>query len=106
DTELPPVVDAGQTVVLVASEEQRRTAMGTVRIENAHLARRVAESYKILTEQSQADGSAVGLRQLRGEERWKPIVAKDLAHRRALGYRGQDSVSLRTQHWRTACSIF
>jgi hypothetical protein len=58
----------------------------------------VAESHEALGEQLDPDGCAVVLGKFLGEERWQPVLAEQLAHRRARAGACQQLVELRLQH--------
>jgi hypothetical protein len=47
DVKFPAVIDTAQPTVLIAPKKQRRTAVGTVGIENAHLAIRIPEAHEM-----------------------------------------------------------
>src|SRR5437660_8511268 len=57
--------------------------MGTVGGDQPDLASRIAEGHEILAEQADLPGWAVGLRQLRGGQERHPVLAEQVAHRRA-----------------------
>jgi hypothetical protein len=80
--ELPAVIDAADAALLVAPEEQRCATMRAAVIHDADATRRIAKADQLLAQQHQADGIAVGL-ELRRQRRRNPILAHELAHRRA-----------------------
>ncbi|MGY4446984.1 hypothetical protein ACVWZR_001644 [Bradyrhizobium sp. i1.3.1] len=59
NVELPAVIDATDTVLLVTAEEQRGTTVRTLMIQHANPARAVTEGNELLTEQHQAHWIAV-----------------------------------------------
>ena len=81
--ELPAVIDAAQAAVFVAREIERRAAMRAVRAEQADLALRVAEGDQILAEQAHAKRRPVALGEFGGQQRRLPVLAQQVAHRRA-----------------------
>ena len=85
--ELPAVIDAAQAALLVAPEEERCASVGAELVEQPHAPAGVAERDQALAEQADADGGAVGLGQLTGEERGHPVPA----HRGAHGGAGADA---------------
>src|SRR5205823_1720286 len=83
DGELPAVVDAADASLLVAAEEQRGAAVGAVVLNQADLARGVAVADQIFAEQPYAQWVAVRPRQFVGADRRQPVLAHEIAHRRA-----------------------
>jgi hypothetical protein len=81
--ELPAVVDAAQTGLFVASEEQRCAAVGTGLREESDLAVRVAECDEVLAEEAYAERRAVRLRHFARQQRRCPVAAQQVAHHRA-----------------------
>ena len=79
DVELPAVIDAADPALLVASEEQRGTAVRAAVVHHADPALAVAKRDQLLAEQHQANGRPVA-RELRGERRRDPVAPHQLAH--------------------------
>ena len=77
--ELPTVVHAADAALFIATEKQRRVAMGAAVVHHAHATGRVPERDQLLAEQFQADRVAVGP-QLRRQRRRDPVLAHQLAH--------------------------
>jgi hypothetical protein len=50
NVELPAVVDAAQAVLLVSSEEERRTSMRAIVRRNANVANRISKGNKVLAQ--------------------------------------------------------
>ena len=96
--ELPAVVDAAQAGFFVAAEEQRGAAVRAVVLEQADLAVGIAEGDELFAEQHDAARVAVRLRQLAREQAWQPVLAHQLAHRRAGADATQQLVFFATQH--------
>src|SRR5581483_11220385 len=96
--ELPAVVDAAQPLLLVAAEEERGAAVGTVVAQQPHLAPGVAEGDEVFTKDPQAEGWAIRVRELGGHEHREPEAAKQRAHRRAGPDSGQQLVFRLTCH--------
>ena len=90
--ELPAVVDAADAVLLVPAQPERRKAVGAPLAHQAYAAGRVAEGNEVLTEDAQAQGIAVGMRQLMRDEDRLPVAAHQLAHRRTGPHAGQSFV--------------
>jgi hypothetical protein len=80
--EFPAVIDAAQTVPLVAAEEQRGAAVRAFMVHDADPAAAGAEGDQLLAEQHEAHRLAIGL-QLRRHRRRQPILPHHFAHRRA-----------------------
>src|SRR5438105_13960548 len=66
-------------------------------VENTHLAVAVPEGHQPLAKERNAQGGAVGLRDLHGDTDRKPIAPEDLAHGRA---RGNPANSLVVTAWK------
>ncbi len=98
DVELPAVVDAPETALLVASEEERRAPMRAVFVEETDAPFGVAERHQLLAQQLDAHRRAVGLGQLLREQRGNPVPAHGLAHRRAGADAGDELVLFACQH--------
>src|SRR6516225_7317339 len=81
--EFPAVIDAAQSVLLVAPEEQRRSTMGAMIAEQPDLARAVAKRNEVFAEQANAHRRAIRIGQLGGEQDRLPIAAQHAAHGRA-----------------------
>ena len=96
--EFPAVVDAAQSALFVAAEEQRGAAMRTKRIDDADVAVRIAKRYQIFAQQTHAHRRAVGFGQLFGKQRREPVAAEQVPHRRARTDTGEAFVILLTQH--------
>src|SRR5262245_43303764 len=79
DVELPAVISAADSVILIAAEKQRRQAVRAAMIHDADTAGRVAERDQLLTEQHQTHLRAVGL-ELRGQTGGNPELPHELAH--------------------------
>jgi hypothetical protein len=77
------VVDAAQAIFLVAPEEERRAAVRAVRAQQADASLRVAKGDEVLAERAHAHGRAVGRRQLGADQDRLPVLAHQVAHRRA-----------------------
>ena len=96
--ELPAVEDAPQTVGLVAPQPQRRAAVRTKFLHDAHLPVAGPKSHQVLAQETHAHGRAVRLRKLPGKERRHPISAHGLAHRGAGADSGQLLVFFLAEH--------
>src|SRR5262249_60854603 len=79
DVELPAVISAAESVILIAAEKHRRQAVREAMIHDADTAGRVAERDQLLTEQHQTHLRAVGL-ELRGQTGGNPELPHELAH--------------------------
>jgi hypothetical protein len=79
DVELPAVVDAANSAILVASQKQRCAAVRAAMVHDADSACAVAKGNQLLAEQHQAKRRAVA-RELRGHGRGDPITPHQLAH--------------------------
>jgi hypothetical protein len=89
--ELPAVIDAAQSALLVASEKQRGAAMRTTVIENADPPRAVAKGDQFLTEQHQPQRIAIR-RQLQRKTGGQPVLPHQITHWRAGPDAGQQFV--------------
>src|SRR5258708_37103305 len=65
-------------------------------------ARRDAEGDQVLAHQAHASGFTVVLGYLAGHERWQPVLAHELAHRRTGADSAQKLVVLSRQHSATS----
>src|SRR5262249_31318308 len=100
DIELPSVVHAAQSALLVAAEEQRDQPVRTALVEQPDPPPRIAERHQLLAEQLDAHGRAIRLWQLPGKERWDPVPAHRFAHRRTAPDVGDSLVVFSCQHVR------
>ena len=82
DVVFPAVIDAAQTVLLVAPVEEGGAAMRAAVVEHADPAGAVAKRHQLLAEQHEADGRAVG-HEFGGKRRRNPVLPHEAAHRRA-----------------------
>jgi hypothetical protein len=82
DVEFPAVIEAAQAALLVATEDQRCTAMQAELGEHAQLAVRIAEDDQVFAQEPGADRRAVLLRDLVREADRQPVAAHDAAHGR------------------------
>jgi hypothetical protein len=89
--ELPAVVDAAQATLLVAAEEQRRTAVRAAMVEDADAPGGIAERNQRLAQQHQPQRIAVG-GQLARQTRRDPILPHQITHRGAGADTGQQLV--------------
>src|SRR5207248_9224633 len=96
--ELPAVVHAAQAAFLVATEEEGRPTMRTIRVDNADLTVGISKSDEILAQCAGANRVAVGLRQLVGKQRRKPETPQEFAHWRAPSNTGEQLVLVDGQH--------
>ena len=98
DVPLPAVIRAAQAALLVAAEEERGAAVGTVGGQQSDLAPRIAEGHEILAQEAHLLRRAVGLRQLCRGQAGHPVVAEQLAHGRAAPDPAQQLVVLAREH--------
>jgi hypothetical protein len=96
--ELPAVVNAAKPALLVAAEEERGAAVGAVLAHQPHAALGVAKRDQILAEEAHLLGRAVGSRQLAGRQEGQPVLAEQLAHRRAATHAAQELVVFAREH--------
>ena len=98
NVELPAVIEAAQAAILVAREHQRGAPVRAVFVEHADATFAVAENNEVLTEQTNLDRRAVGLRDFLGQAGGDPVPAHDLAHRRIALDAAQQVVFLLRHH--------
>src|ERR1041385_7285379 len=79
--ELPAVVDAAETTLCVAAEEEGGATVRAVYVDEADAALAVAEGHEVLAEEADAERRAVGLRNFGGEAGRCPVAAEEVAHR-------------------------
>jgi alkylhydroperoxidase family enzyme len=96
--ELPAVIEAAQTAILVAREQQRRPPVRAVFVKNSDAALAVAKHHKVLAQQTHLDRRAVGLGDLLRQAGRDPVTAHDLAHRRIALDAAQQVVFLGSHH--------
>ena len=89
NVELEAVIDAAQTALFVAAEEQRRGAVRTALVQKPNAAAGVAEKHEVLAQQPHADRRRVGFGDLMREGCGHPIAPHQFAHRRARAHAGQ-----------------
>src|SRR5205807_4670634 len=89
--ELPAVIGAAQSVVLVAAEEQRGEPMRAQMIEDADPAGGVAERDQLLVQEHQPHLRAVGF-ELRRQAGRDPELPHELSHRSLAADAGQKLV--------------
>ena len=89
---LPAVIKAAQAVFLVASEKQRRAAMGADVVNEADPALRVAEGDEVFAQQTYAERGTVLLGQVRGLQDGNPVLPHEAAHRRSGADAGEELV--------------
>src|SRR5581483_10217546 len=81
--EFPAVVDAAQPAFLIPAEKQTGTAVRAMVLYQPHLAARITKSDELLTQNERPHWLAVWRRQLAGQQHRQPVLAHQLAHRRA-----------------------
>src|SRR5207302_11509683 len=91
-------IDAAQAGLFVAAEEQRGTAMRAVVLKQPDVAVRVAKADQLLAEQQDAQGVRVRGRHLRRQHCRYPVLAHEVAHRRAWPDSGDQLVLFLLQH--------
>ena len=96
--ELPAMVDAAQSAFFVAPEEQRGPAVRAVRPQQPDPAGAVAKRDQVLAQRAHAQRRAVRLGQLGAQQHRLPILAHQVAHRRARADAGQKLVVFPAQH--------
>jgi hypothetical protein len=77
--------------------------MRTVGLEQPDPARGVAEHNEVFAQQPHTQGSAIRLRQLVRKHDWNPVLADEVAHRRARADARQDVVLLFGGHVASNC---
>src|SRR6185437_11721726 len=97
DVVFPAVIDTANAAFLIAAEEERGAAMRAAMIHDADAASRVAEGDQLFTEEHEAHRVAIG-DELTGFERRQPIMAHEIAHRRARTDSAQDLGILQRRH--------
>ena len=93
DVELPAVVDAAQAVLLVAAEEQAGAAVRAVVLRSGRPGRRCRGRRSGPRRAATRTGSQSGRGQLGREQRRHPVLAHQVAHRRAGADSGDVSLS-------------
>src|ERR1700730_2382600 len=105
DIELPAVIDAAQTTLLVAAEEQRGAAGRAVLVEEPDATLRVAKGDEIFAQYTYAHRRCVGPRDLVREQRGNPVPPHRVAHRSTLSHPRDELVFFSRQHRRSSWLI-
>src|SRR6516162_581054 len=87
--ELPTMIDAANTVMLVAAKEKRRAAMRAFLIHDTDTTRRIAEGDQLLVEKFESQWGPIR-RKFRRHQRRNPVLPHELTHRRSRTNPGQD----------------
>ena len=96
--ELPAVKQAAQAAIAVDAKRQRRAAVGAMLVQQTDSAFAIAEGDQIFTQQADANGLSVVLRQLAFKQSGHPIAAQNLAHRGAGAGVGEEFVVFAGKH--------
>jgi hypothetical protein len=77
------VIDAAESLLLVAAIEERGPAVRAVVLDEADLAGGDAEGDQVLAQQADTHRRAIRLGQLTGEQDGDPVLPDEVPHRRA-----------------------
>ena len=98
DAVLPAVIGAAQSVVLIASDPERRAAMGAELVHQRIVALAVAPGDQPLGQKLHPHRRASVLGQLARQHRRQPVAAEQGAHRRAGSGLGEEIVLFFAEH--------